>query len=180
MLDDDRPPIDALAAEPHDAAGERQLHEFAALYRALGSRDGSLRMTATDLDRHRADRALSQPSADAAWKPHGWLAAGLTALDGRPLGLIQVFDKEGGEFLAWKHRFAAWVMLRALERGWRPADEDDWRRCLTLSRRLSVLVVLADADLVGLGQRGVRPVGGAVGWVVRSALGQSGAGGERA
>ena len=97
MLDDDTPTIDSLAVEQHDAALGPQLNEFAALYRALGPPAGSLRMTAVELDRHRADHALREP-ADEGWRPRGWLAAPLTALDGRQLGLIQTFDKQSGEF----------------------------------------------------------------------------------
>lgn len=89
--------IDALAVDRHAAALGSQLDDFAALYRVLGPPGGSLRMTATELDRHRADHALSEPTA-GAWKPREWLAAPLTALDGRELGLIQAFDKQGGEF----------------------------------------------------------------------------------
>lgn len=96
-LDDDTPTIEVLAVEQHDPALRPQLNELALLYQALGTAPGSLRMTATELDRHRADHALSEP-ADGAWKPRGWLAAPLTALDGRQLGLIQAFDKQRGEF----------------------------------------------------------------------------------
>lgn len=96
-LDDDTPTIEALAVEQHDPALRPQLNELAVLYRALGTEPGSLRMTATELERHRADHALSEPG-DGAWKPRGWLAAPLTALDGRQLGLIQAFDKQRGEF----------------------------------------------------------------------------------
>jgi GAF domain-containing protein len=35
---------------------------------------------------------------DGTWNPGGWLAAPLSALDGRPLGLIQAFDKHGADF----------------------------------------------------------------------------------
>lgn len=96
-LDDDTPTMEVLAVEQHDPALRPQLNELALLYQALGTAPGSLRMTATELDRHRADHALSEP-ADGAWKPRGWLAAPLTALDGRQLGLIQAFDKQRGEF----------------------------------------------------------------------------------
>jgi transcriptional regulator with GAF, ATPase, and Fis domain len=96
-LDDDAPTIDALAVEQHPAALRPQLNELAALYRALTPPTGSLRMTASELGRHRADHALSEPE-EGAWAPHGWLAAPLTALDGRQLGLIQAFDKQSGEF----------------------------------------------------------------------------------
>lgn len=96
-LDDNTPTIHAFAAPQHGAASPAQLDELAALYRALGPAAGSLRMTAPELDRHRADHALSESGA-GAWRPRGWLAAPLTALDGRQLGLIQAFDKHGGEF----------------------------------------------------------------------------------
>jgi GAF domain/Phosphoserine phosphatase RsbU, N-terminal domain len=96
-LDDDTPATDSLAVEQHDAALGPQLGELAALYRALRPPAGSLRMTAAELDRHRTEQALSEP-AEGAWKPRGWLAAPLTALDGSQLGLIQAFDKQAGEF----------------------------------------------------------------------------------
>ena len=95
--DDDMPTMDALAAEHQGAALRSQLNDLAALYRALGPPTGSLRMAAHELDRHRADHALGE-RAEGAREPRGWLVAPLTALDGRPLGLIQAFDKQGGEF----------------------------------------------------------------------------------
>jgi transcriptional regulator with GAF, ATPase, and Fis domain len=96
-LDDTTPPIDALAADDNEPAVARQADELVALYRALKPPSGSLRMTAADLDRHRAGHALTK-TPDGTWKPRGWLAASLTALDGRPLGLIQAFDKEHSDF----------------------------------------------------------------------------------
>ena len=96
-VDDDTPAIDALAVEPHDATLGPQLGELAALYRALAPPTGALRMGPPELGRHYADRALSEPAA-GAWRPRGWLAASLTTLDGRPLGLIQAFDKQSGDF----------------------------------------------------------------------------------
>jgi GAF domain-containing protein len=89
--------IDALAVEHHDTAVGAQINELTALYRALQPPTGSVRMTAAELDRHRADHALSEPAA-GAWKPREWLAAPLTALDGSQLGLIQAFDKQTGDF----------------------------------------------------------------------------------
>jgi transcriptional regulator with GAF, ATPase, and Fis domain len=89
--------INSLAVEQHDDGLAAQINELTALYRALEPPTGSLRMTATELGRHRADGALSEPAA-GAWKPREWLAAPLTALDGRQLGLIQAFDKQTGEF----------------------------------------------------------------------------------
>ncbi|HET6869319.1 MAG TPA: GAF domain-containing protein [Solirubrobacteraceae bacterium] len=96
MLDERAPKIDALAVEQHEALGS-QLDDHVALYRVLAAPGGSVRMTAAELDRHRADHALSEPPA-GAWKPRAWLACPLTALDGRQLGLIQAFDRQAGEF----------------------------------------------------------------------------------
>jgi predicted nucleic acid-binding protein len=89
--------IEALAIDQPDPALEAQLNDLAALYRALKPPGGSLRMTATDLDRHRAGHALTDPP-EGAWRPRGWLAASLTALDGHHLGLVHAFDKHDGDF----------------------------------------------------------------------------------
>ena len=97
-LDDDTPTIAALAMDQHDANLESALIELSSLYRALEPPTGSLRMTAADLDRHREAHALSEPKDATGWKPRGWLAAALSALDGRYIGLIQAFDKHSGEF----------------------------------------------------------------------------------
>ncbi|MGN6871826.1 MAG: GAF domain-containing protein, partial [Solirubrobacteraceae bacterium] len=97
MLEENAPPSEALAADQHEATLGSQLDDLAALYRVLAPPSGSLRMTAAELDHHRADHALSEPAA-GAWKPRAWLASALTALDGRQLGLIQAFDRETGEF----------------------------------------------------------------------------------
>jgi transcriptional regulator with GAF, ATPase, and Fis domain len=96
-LDEHSSAIDALAVDQHDPALGSQLNELAALYRVLRPPTGSLRMSAAELDRRRDDRTLSEP-AGGGWQPRGWLAAPLTALDGRHLGLIQAFDKQSGEF----------------------------------------------------------------------------------
>jgi hypothetical protein len=96
-LDDAMPTIDARAADHDDPALAPQANELAALYRALKPPTGSLRMTGRDLDRYRADQALTK-TPDGTWKPRGWLAAPLTALDGRHFGLIQAFDKQHGDF----------------------------------------------------------------------------------
>jgi GAF domain-containing protein len=97
MLDENAPIIEALAAEQPEATLGSQLDDLAALYRVLAPPSGAVRMTATELDRHRAEHALSEPAV-GVWKPRAWLASPLTALDGRQLGLIQAFDKENGEF----------------------------------------------------------------------------------
>lgn len=89
--------IAATIAEPADPALETQINELSALYQALEPPGGSLRLTGAELERHRAHHALAE-LPDTTWRPRGWLAAPLTALDGRHLGLIQVFDKQGGDF----------------------------------------------------------------------------------
>jgi hypothetical protein len=97
-LDETTATVDAFAVDQRDPSFESQLGELSSLYRALELPDGSLRMTGADLDRHREAHALTQPEDPAAWRPRGWLAATLTALDGRYLGLIQAFDKQTGDF----------------------------------------------------------------------------------
>jgi GAF domain-containing protein len=97
-LGDDASTIQAFAVDERDPGLESQLEELSALYRALEPPAGSLRMSSPELDRHREARALTEPRDANAWKPRGWMAAALTALDGRHLGLIQAFDKQGGDF----------------------------------------------------------------------------------
>lgn len=97
FADGKTPTIDAVEVEHTEPALEPQLNELAALYRALQPPGGSLRMTGAELDRHRAGQALAEVPW-GTWKPRAWLAAPLTALDGRQLGLIQVFDKHEGDF----------------------------------------------------------------------------------
>jgi GAF domain-containing protein len=97
-IDDGRPTIDALAVDQHEPGLESQLNELASLHRALEPPTGSLRMTGKDLDRYREAHALTAAKDATTWKPRGWLAAALTALDGRHLGLIQAFDKQTGDF----------------------------------------------------------------------------------
>ena len=64
-----------------------------AIYRLLRLSGGSARIAAEQLDR-------LPPFCTAGGEevPRGWLAASLTALDGRDLGAIQLFDKQGGAF----------------------------------------------------------------------------------
>jgi hypothetical protein len=97
-IDDDSPAIEAFATDSSETGLESQLDELSALYHALKPPTGSLRMTAADLDRHREAHALAQAADATGWRPRGWLATGLTALDGRDLGLIQAFDKQTGDF----------------------------------------------------------------------------------
>ena len=98
ILDGDLPAIDAFAVDDHATGLETQLNELSSLYRALEPPTGSLRMTGSELDRHREAHALAEPTDAKAWRPRGWIAAALTALDGRPLGLIQAYDKHTGDF----------------------------------------------------------------------------------
>jgi hypothetical protein len=66
---------------------------FASLYDRVRPPSGSLRMTGAELARHPTHEGEPhQPT------PRGWLAASLTALDGRDLGLIQLFDKRDADF----------------------------------------------------------------------------------
>lgn len=97
-VDDDTPTIEALALDQHDPGLESQLNELSSLYRALEPPTDVLRMTGTDLDRHRQTAALTEPKDGSSWKPRGWVAAALTTLDGRHLGLIHAFDKQTGDF----------------------------------------------------------------------------------
>jgi transcriptional regulator with GAF, ATPase, and Fis domain len=95
--DDNVAPLDAVAADDHYPALATQVNELAALYRALKPPSGVLRMTGAELERHRSRETLTAPSK-GRWSPRAWLAASLTTLDGRALGLIQVFDKLEGDF----------------------------------------------------------------------------------
>lgn len=97
-LDDATSAIDALATDHPGPALQPHVDELSSLYRALAPPADSVRMTGSDLERHRHTHALTEPEDPAAWKPRGWLAAALTALDGRYLGLIQAFDKQTGDF----------------------------------------------------------------------------------
>jgi hypothetical protein len=91
------PTVDAGDVDQRDPDVEAQVEELAALHRALRPPEGSVRMTGAELDRHRADQTLAEVPP-GVWKPRGWLAAPLSALDGRQFGLIQVFDKHEGDF----------------------------------------------------------------------------------
>ena len=67
--------------------------DLLAIHRLVRAGGGSVRMTGQQLARVPALRA-----AVGDRRLHGWLAAGLTALDGTELGAIQLFDKQGGDF----------------------------------------------------------------------------------
>ena len=97
-LEEDGPSIEAFAVDEHDPGFDSQLNELSSLYRALEPPTGSLRMTSPDLERHREAHALTELKDATAWKPRGWVAAALTGLDGRHLGLIQALDKQTGDF----------------------------------------------------------------------------------
>jgi GAF domain-containing protein len=97
-INDDTPTIEALATDGHETALESHVTELSSLYRALAPPTGSLRMTATELERHREAHVLTTPEPTTGRKPRAWLAAALTTLDGRHLGLIHAFDKQTGDF----------------------------------------------------------------------------------
>jgi phosphoserine phosphatase RsbU-like protein/GAF domain-containing protein len=63
------------------------------IYRLLRVSGGSLRLTGNQL----SDLAPFR-NATGGWELRGWLGASLTALDGRELGAIQLFDKQAGRF----------------------------------------------------------------------------------
>ncbi len=69
--------------------------DLSEIYRLIRLSGGSIRVCGEQLT------ALGVFSrADGDRPIHGWLAASLTALDGRELGAIQLFDKPAGDFTA--------------------------------------------------------------------------------
>jgi Phosphoserine phosphatase RsbU, N-terminal domain/GAF domain len=66
--------------------------DLSAVYEVLRLRGGSARVAGEELADMPHLRAAGGPP------PRGWLAASLTALDGRELGAIQLFDKHDGSF----------------------------------------------------------------------------------
>jgi len=76
----------ASADEEDETVGDPR--DLDLLFAAIAPPGGSLRLTGAELSQH---EALAQPVK-------GWLAASLTALDGRDLGLVQLFEKQGGDF----------------------------------------------------------------------------------
>ena len=67
--------------------------DLLAIYRVVRESGGSVRIAGEQLARLRPFC-----TADSARPLRGWLAASLTALDGRELGAIQLFDKQGAGF----------------------------------------------------------------------------------
>jgi GAF domain-containing protein len=67
--------------------------DLPAIYRVIRESGGSVRIAGDQLARLRPFCA-----ADSARPLRGWLAASLSALDGRELGAIQLFDKHGAGF----------------------------------------------------------------------------------
>jgi hypothetical protein len=88
--------IEAVA--PAQGVSEDLVEAFSSLYADISPRSGSLRMTGSDLAGHPVCRALADRGDSPQPTPRGWLAASLTALDGRDLGLIQLFDKRDADF----------------------------------------------------------------------------------
>jgi GAF domain-containing protein len=75
------------------AAGPRG--DLETLYTAVAPRGRSVRLTGAELVAHPGFRALDLGEGQP---PRGWLAASLTTLDGRDLGVVQLFDKDDGDF----------------------------------------------------------------------------------
>jgi hypothetical protein len=67
--------------------------DLVAIYRVIRQSGGSVRIAGEQLARLRPFC-----TAESARPLRGWLAASLTALDGRELGAIQLFDKQGTGF----------------------------------------------------------------------------------
>jgi GAF domain-containing protein len=86
--------LEAVASEQGAAGDLVVASRLASLYDAISPPSGSLRMTGTDLAR----QASAEAGGPSKPTPRGWLAAPLTALDGRELGLIQLFDKPDADF----------------------------------------------------------------------------------
>ena len=86
--------LEAVASEQGDAGDLVDASRLASLYDSISPQSRSLRMTGTDLARQ-APVEAGEPGKPT---PRGWLAASLTALDGRELGLIQLFDKRDADF----------------------------------------------------------------------------------
>lgn len=78
-----------------DGVSSPSLPDLQALYAAVRAPGGAVRMSGAELARHPALPAL-EPGADHG--PPSWLAAPLTALDGRDIGLIELFAAPGREF----------------------------------------------------------------------------------
>jgi GAF domain-containing protein len=81
------PPLRALASADGGTDGG-DARDLDLLFAAIAPPAGSLRLTGAELAQH-------EPLADPV---RGWLAASLTALDGRDIGLVQLFDKQDGDF----------------------------------------------------------------------------------
>jgi hypothetical protein len=80
-----------------DAAHVIDADSFAAIYKAIRPRGGALRMSSGEIADLPAHRALTQTGEVGAPR-QGWLAAPLAAVGGHRLGMIQLFDKDDGEF----------------------------------------------------------------------------------
>jgi hypothetical protein len=85
---------EAFARSEERAKGEGRpdANGFAALYSTIAPETGSVRMSGAEI------AARSTGGGAGPLATEGWLAASLTALDGRPFGLIQLFDGEHGRF----------------------------------------------------------------------------------
>jgi GAF domain-containing protein len=97
LSSEDMGPLALEAAAGSDTAPRLDPHRFAALYHTMRPEGGPLRMTATELARQPAQETLEQGKMRTQ-PVRGWLAASLARLDGEVLGLVQLFDKQDGDF----------------------------------------------------------------------------------
>jgi hypothetical protein len=98
-VDDGCNTIESMVRSEAEGYGEgAPVPDLEALYEAIAQRGQAVRLAGAELAREPALGALGISSAEDHEAPRCWLAAPLTALDGRRLGLIQLFDKHGGDF----------------------------------------------------------------------------------
>jgi hypothetical protein len=118
--------IQATALWEDGADDERPALDLSALDALARSIGGPARMSAGEVARHAAFRALPLERPDGT-PLAGWLAAPLSTLDGRELGWIHVLDKREGEFADVDEAVLvhlAQLASAAVERAWlyrRPA-----------------------------------------------------------
>lgn len=82
------PPLHAVAAAEGEESPATDGRDLDLLYEAIAPPGGALRMSGSELPTH---QAIAEPV-------RGWLAASLTALSGEDIGLVQLLDKQDGDF----------------------------------------------------------------------------------
>ena len=106
----------AACSEDRSWTGFVRWLDLRAIYPLIRASGGSLRLSADEV-RHAAP--FSAPTGDR--QPRGWLAVGLTALDGSELGAVQLFAEEGGSFTEEDEAVLihlAQMASAAVERAW--------------------------------------------------------------